>query len=160
MDKLIQDICEKLPYGLKGEVSIELTTNRFDSYGFRETTDITVVVELLGINIDTKEIELSGCDPEPWHIDAFDYCYYDCGQTFEINDFTPYLRPMSSMTEEEKKEFESLGWRVDELNDNAPWNYNAYNVFDGVDWLNKHHFDYHGLIEKGLAKIAPEGIYK
>jgi hypothetical protein len=147
MDKLIQDICEKLPYGLKGEVSVELTTNRFDSYGFRETTDITVVVELLGINIDTKELELSGCDPEEWHIDAFDYCYYDCGQTFEINDFTPYIRPMSSMTDEEKSEYFDMhvkgidSWYI-------------------VDWLNKRYLDYRYLIDKGLAKIAPEGIYK
>ena len=29
-----------------------------------------------------------------------------------------------------------------------------------LDWLNKHHFDYRGLIEKGLALNAPEGMYK
>ena len=28
------------------------------------------------------------------------------------------------------------------------------------DWLNVHHFDYRGLIEKGLALEAPEGMYK
>ena len=28
------------------------------------------------------------------------------------------------------------------------------------DWLNAHHLDYRGLIEKGLALEAPEGIYK
>jgi hypothetical protein len=28
-----------------------------------------------------------------------------------------------------------------------------------IDWLNKHHFDYRGLIEKGLALEAPEGMY-
>ena len=28
------------------------------------------------------------------------------------------------------------------------------------DWLNAHHFDYRGLIEKGLALEAPEGMYK
>lgn len=28
------------------------------------------------------------------------------------------------------------------------------------DWLNAHHFDYRGLIEKGLALEAPEGIYE
>lgn len=71
----------------------------------------------------------------------------------------PYLRPMSSMTEEEKKEFESLGWRVDELDGNTPWNHNAYNVFDGVDWLNKKMFDYRGLIPMGLALKAKEGMY-
>jgi predicted AlkP superfamily phosphohydrolase/phosphomutase len=29
-----------------------------------------------------------------------------------------------------------------------------------IDWLNAHHFDYRGLIEKGLALEAPEGMYK
>ena len=28
-----------------------------------------------------------------------------------------------------------------------------------IDWLNKHHFDYRGLIEKELALKAPEGMY-
>jgi hypothetical protein len=28
------------------------------------------------------------------------------------------------------------------------------------DWLNSHHFDYRGLIEKGLAIEAPDGMYK
>ena len=28
------------------------------------------------------------------------------------------------------------------------------------DFLNKHHFDYRGLIEKGLALNAPDGMYK
>ena len=29
-----------------------------------------------------------------------------------------------------------------------------------IDWLNAHHFDYRGLIEKGLALEAPEDMYK
>jgi hypothetical protein len=28
-----------------------------------------------------------------------------------------------------------------------------------IDWLNAHHFDYRGLIDKGLAIEAPEGMY-
>lgn len=65
-------------------------------------------------------------------------------------DVKPYLRPMSTMTEEEWDDF------------------NAYRGVDGemmpianeLDWLNAHHFDYRGLIEKGLALEAPEGMYK
>jgi hypothetical protein len=72
----------------------------------------------------------------------------------------PYLRPMSSMTEEEKHEFDSLGWRVDELDNNTPWNHNSYNVSDGVDWLNAHHLDFRGLIPMGIALEAKEGMYK
>lgn len=29
-----------------------------------------------------------------------------------------------------------------------------------IDWLNTYHFDYRGLIEKGLALEAPEGMYE
>ena len=28
-----------------------------------------------------------------------------------------------------------------------------------IGWLNAHHFDYRGLIERGLALEAPEGMY-
>lgn len=79
--------------------------------------------------------------------DAF---YYN-----DIKDIKPYLSPMSSMTEEERKEYEllanhcivtSIGFIHLEA---APL----------IDWLNTHHFDYRGLIEKGLALEAPEGMY-
>ena len=32
--------------------------------------------------------------------------------------------------------------------------------FYKIDWLNAHHFDYRGLIPKGLALEAPEGMYE
>jgi len=58
----------------------------------------------------------------------------------------PYLRPMSSITKNEYEEETTLfGW-------NTGWEH--------YDWLNAHHFDYRGLIEKGLALEAPEGMYK
>ena len=78
-----------------------------------------------------------------------------------------YLRSMTSMTEEEKTEISKL------------LNYEFYVDSDCalvaeddrhrirldlmqkyIDWLNAHHFDYRGLIEKGLAFEAPEGMYK
>ena len=62
-----------------------------------------------------------------------------------INDedieIEPYLRPMSSMTEEEKLMYEGLMIGTDNI---------SY-MLDVVDWLNAHHFDYRGLIEKSLA---------
>lgn len=57
-----------------------------------------------------------------------------------------YLRPMSSMTEEEKGISEQI------YKDSGFWAH--------FDWLNAHHFDYRGLIEKGLALEAPEEMYK
>ena len=70
----------------------------------------------------------------------------------------PYLRSMSSMTEEERMEFESLNWRVDELDFNNPWTPNGEieNVLKGINWLNAHHFDFCNLIERGLAIAVTE----
>ena len=75
------------------------------------------------------------------------------------NNSRLYLRSMSSMTEEERKEVENL------IKENRPSPYGIINnkgidnllfsvsVTSGVltNWLNAHHFDYRGLIEKGLA---------
>lgn len=61
-----------------------------------------------------------------------------------VDNILPYLRPMSSMTEEEYREF---GYDV-----------LRYTPME-FDWLNAHHFDYHELIGKGLALEAPKGTY-
>jgi hypothetical protein len=65
---------------------------------------------------------------------------------YNIDKIRPYLRPMSSMTKEEHKEYEQ-------------WLPDGYCI-DTFDWLNAHHFDYRGLIPMGLALVAPKGMYK
>ena len=52
----------------------------------------------------------------------------------------PYLRPLSSMTEEELKEFQ-------EFRNITPLDWLPL----ALDWLLEHHFDFRGLIPKGLA---------
>ena len=96
----------------------------------------------------------------------------------EIVDIKPYIRPMSSMTEEEEiKLYQIAGfyylsnnellkdeWRQfsSALSENKLflpypiWGDDLQKVFD---WLNAHHFDYRGLIERGLALEAPEDMY-
>jgi hypothetical protein len=69
----------------------------------------------------------------------------------------PYLRPMSSMTEEEIKEFILISDTVLWLGDKRS---TCILSLEQIDWLNEHHFDYRGLIEKELALEAPEGMYK
>lgn len=68
--------------------------------------------------------------------------------------YKPYLRPMSSMTEEERKEYKHIAPRIVIEDGIRLPNINQ------INWLNAHHFDYRGLIEKGLAIEAPEGMYK
>jgi len=68
--------------------------------------------------------------------------------------FIPYLRPMSSMTEEEEFHYKHL----DLLN----YSNDGFEMpnFRSIDWLLAHHFDFRGLIEKGLALEASEEMYK
>lgn len=72
----------------------------------------------------------------------------------------PYLRPMSSMTEEEREDWYRHG-KVDYDCEFKPEpTLSPEHCHLSVDWLNKHRFDYRGLISKGLALEAPEGMYK
>ena len=75
---------------------------------------------------------------------------------FEIDIVKPYLRPMSSMTDEEYAKFlDTQHWECGD--GNQPKYEYTYKTFD---WLNEHHFDYRGLIGMGLALEAPEGMYE
>jgi hypothetical protein len=86
-------------------------------------------------------------------------------------DIKPYLRSLSSMTEEEKKELsKKYNWRIG--NGQIQIRYHSQGCWDDeteclteeyiilFDWLNKHHFDYRELIKKGLALEVPEDMYK
>ena len=59
----------------------------------------------------------------------------------------PYLRPMSSMTEGEKKEYELLVNRC--ISTSVGFMY--FEAQELINWLLKNHFDYDGLIPRGLA---------
>ena len=75
----------------------------------------------------------------------------------EYSIVKPYLRPMSSMTKKEKEDLCNSCtwlWFKDDLRTVTHGDYKCY------DWLNAHHFDFRGLIEKGIALKAPEGMYK
>lgn len=87
-------------------------------------------------------------------------------------DAKPYLRPMSSMTEEEQKivsdiesEFlETLVKKVQQIKDDNERRYLlqkavAKRTSEMVQFYNKSHLDYNGLIEKGLALEALKGMY-
>ena len=79
-----------------------------------------------------------------------------------IKSVQPYLRPMSSMTTEENGELKyviELGLQALEGEEGHNTVSAAPAAFE-VDFYNKHHFDYRGLIEKGLAIEAPENMYK
>ena len=65
---------------------------------------------------------------------------YEC---VDVENYKPYLFPLSSMTEEQKREYQYITER---------WMYDpSYSISDSIDWLNKNCFDYRGLIPQELA---------
>lgn len=134
---LLKDLCARFIYG----VIVRVYDNEhgdFDSY----------VDNISNSCIETHPVEELTTDFNP-------YVFY------KLQEIKPYLRPISSMTEEEKKEFNSLINGVEERCINA-YGKGGYTLafIEVNDWLNKHHFDYRGLIEKGLAIEAPDSMYK
>ena len=120
---LLKDLCARLPYGVK------VKTNN---------------IHILRLGTHTRVGEYVTDVTEPCK---------------------PYLFPMSSMTEEqfvELKVFADLTYEGNTL-ELIEWNDNcktlefwleeipSYELIKVFDWLNKNHFDYRGLIERGLA---------
>ncbi|MBO4718997.1 MAG: hypothetical protein J5658_03885 [Prevotella sp.] len=123
---LLKDLCARLPYGVK----CVFHSNRGE-----------VASTIVKIDIDNETVS--------HRPDGQSLIYFHFIVSGEIK---PYLRPISSMTEEEKEDF-GVPFTSEGLVTLA-------DTVECIDWLNKHHFDYRGLIEKGLALEAPEGIYK
>ena len=98
-------------------------------------------VYTLGYNLYLKDVSVA--------FESYPMIFY----LDKVEEIKAYLRPMSSMTEDEKKEY-ALFYRAFSCS-----LYERESV-ERIDWLNSHHFDYRGLIEKGLALEAPEDMYK
>jgi hypothetical protein len=106
-------------------------------------------------------------------VDAEDLTVYYpyCDEWESIEHCKPYLRPMSSMTEEESQELHSIcphstfnktnvsGWIVGIDGSEYGRIARINEISKLIDWLNKNMFDYRELIEKGLALEATKGMY-
>lgn len=146
-DLLLKDLCSRLPYGVMVDYENHI-------YVINEIDPACKDIDYITVRIQDAERLM-------------------CAKSVIIEDIKPYLRPMYSMTEEEKEELEHLseeyfGKALDKQiqeslsssnrNESEILEYIASSII--VDWLNAHHFDYRLLIEKGLALEAPEWIYK
>lgn len=121
---LLKDLCERLPYGVMCDI-----------YSWQKDSPkllIECIPEYVGEEIVVKG--LAG--------------------RHSIREVKPYLRSMSSMTEEEKELYKSFAVAFGDSRDIMLPGYAA------MDYLNAHHFDYRGLIPMELALEAPEGMYK
>lgn len=75
-----------------------------------------------------------------------------------IENCKPYLRPMSSMTEEECVELDNIEATIENISKvipNIPYHIEVVSSKQ-IDWLNAHHFDHRNLIERGLAIAVTE----
>ena len=140
---LIKDLCSRLPYGIKGQAK-----GMIKFFGDEEVSD------------------------EPWTLTDINVQCNRFGADSQINiplynrigecNFKPYLFPMSSMTEEQKKELVELGLayytKCEDIDDDGViWVEKVIQIMPGTetdDWLLEHHFDHRGLIDKGLALDA------
>ena len=113
---LMKDLCGRLPYGVK-------------CYAYQ-------------YKIDGNDCEcsgtLTGINGEYFYLS--DRVSVNGGKTYDerYREVKPYLRPMETMTEEEKEAY-----------NNARSDY--YDDLQTYDWLDEHMFDYRGLIPMGLA---------
>ena len=143
---LIQDLCSRLPYGVK----IELINNSgYHHENIAKKGDKTIDT-LKGFTGKYFTIN---------HDNPLDWDWAD--SEIEIEDIKPYLFPLSNMTEEQRKELQELHFDYisDEIFNDTEFVYH-YDCMYLIDWLNKNHFDWRGLIPIGLAKDATGlGIY-
>ena len=126
-EKLIRDLCARLPYGVK-----VLYDNKVFSIDY-----VSSIHE--EIKLDTRD-----------------------NYTINVSDVKPYLFPLSSMTEEQKKEYRKVCELDTEILSKHPMDGTPFPaLYNSQDWLNKNHFDFRGLIEESLALDATNlGVYE
>lgn len=80
---------------------------------------------------------------------------YTCDELPLVKEVKPYLFPLSSMTEEEKKEYRKACELDTEILSKCSMDGTPFPaLYNSQDWLNAHNFDYRGLIPMGLANDA------
>ena len=79
-------------------------------------------------------------------------------ECYPIENVKPYLRPLKDMSDDEREEFRSKDGVMSYSPQQDEWVLCAF-CAEAYDWLGSNYFDYRGLIEKGLAIEAPEGMY-
>ena len=129
---LLRDLCARLPYNVKAYVKHWAKLDRKYYEGVYTVESIHPSLNNILVYSERFAVEvLVG--------------YYD----YEIK---PYLFPLSSMTEEQKKEYRKACDLDMGILENSPMKGEPFPaMYNSQDWLDAHHFDYRGLIEKGLA---------
>lgn len=133
---LLKDLCARLPYG------VICHTEKGD--GHLCSINQTIFGTEYGLNINPVRRD-----------------YFNDSEQDEVV-IKPYLRPICSMTDEERLYFYRNSARVPILVDEKKIITKPFYGYTNhlLDYLNEHHLDYRNLIPLGLALEAPEGMYK
>jgi hypothetical protein len=129
---LLKDICARLPYGVKCLVNYTFCNETTDYKDVKSSTVDTLII----IN---KQSEIY---------------FFEClCEWFSVDEFKPYLFPLSSMTEEQKVEYDKMSeldieYTITQIENNSQIWTSGLNRFN---WLLKNHFDVYGLIPMDLA---------
>lgn len=132
---LLQDLCGRLPYGVKCLVNYTFCNETTDYEDVKSST----VDTLIAINQQSES-----------------YCFERLSEWFDVDEFKPYLFPMSSMTEEQKKEYYHIVNYISS-DDTKTWMEGEFIYVDTTQFLrlinfyHRNHLDYRGLINGGLA---------
>lgn len=131
-DLLFKDLCGRLPYGVKCLVNYTICNETTDYNDVKSSIVDTIVM----INQQTES-----------------YFFKWLSEWFDFDEFKPYLFPLSSMTDEQKKEFNDklIELELKALNNEIS---HIEVVRFEIDYYLKNHFDYNGLIDKGLVNDA------
>jgi len=141
---LLRDLSARLPYGVK---------ILHEGWNWEWDDELSTVERVVGIDdkfVYTKVIDTHNGEE-----------YRDDKHTISLFDDKIFLRPMSSMTEEERKEYYSTQSEYThriypdsaDFSEHTEYSWTAKTI----DWLNANHFDYRGLIPMGLAiKVTEE----
>jgi len=150
---LLKDLCARLPYNVKVAIDfksyLELLPDDDDDSEYPYKKNLNTILRCSNKSIDDisqePHIVYSYIGSERFSM-LRGYDNREYGVPVEL--IKPYLRPMSSMTKEERAEYEDMcdSFRGEEF-------------YELIDWANKNMFDYRGLIPMGLALPATEGMY-
>ena len=130
---LFKDLCSRIPYGVK----VKCNDGYIFTFDEMHMGIGALYTDYYGQPTDTPKIILSGC--------------------FYGNDIKPFLFPLSSMTEEQCEEFRMISGLDADLDSIKRKKISLIGdiaidcLVDAIDWFNKNHFDYRGLISLGLA---------
>lgn len=130
-DLLITYLSMALPYGVK----------------LKKDNEDNGAVELYSINLEHKTIQYWSYKSGSLQIGGYGHLI-----RYDKLQFKPYLRPLSSITDEEMDAYTNTGSFLHA--NGIP--YNLFYTTEGLIFLLNNHFDIFGLILKGLAVAVTE----